>query len=251
MLRVPWQGKMRNVLDESLTSDGDKKFLVELDFGLRAWLPQSLVGKDFFSRRASSSSILVRENFYSDPEAVRQFALEQSYEDDLRYFKGLRSTNRYLWPHLREEFEDMLRANITDWLDQPANGVFQKTCSSDPIVWHADHQNYAAAIYLTPGAPPSAGTSFWRDRQNKCRRPPEHELEAERFDAGSAPASSEIFAREKILSPDFWELVDSVGSIFNRLVIWDAQMIHSATSYADFDGVNPRLVQLFFFNVKK
>ena len=40
---------------------------------------------------------------------------------------------------------------------------------------------------------------------------------------------------------------DKIGSVYNRLVIWDGKMIHSATMYGEF----PRLVHLFFFNVKK
>ena len=51
---------------------------------------------------------------------------------------------------------------------------------------------------------------------------------------------------------DNWGLVESVAGLFNRLVIWDAKLIHSATSYEDFtenSGVSTRLVQLFFFDV--
>ena len=40
-----------------------------------------------------------------------------------------------------------------------------------------DIQSYAAAVYLTPDAPPQSGTSFWRDRVHGCRRRPDHPLE--------------------------------------------------------------------------
>ena len=42
-----------------------------------------------------------------------------------------------------------------------------------------------------------------------------------------------------------------MGSVYNRLVLWDAQLIHSATSYEGFTPAQPRLVQLYFFNVRK
>ena len=51
---------------------------------------------------------------------------------------------------------------------------------------------------------------------------------------------------------DNWELVESIAGLFNRLVIWDAKLFHSATSYEDFSEDGPastRLVQLFFFDV--
>jgi regulation of enolase protein 1 (concanavalin A-like superfamily) len=57
------------------------------------------------------------------------------------------------------------------------NGVFQITSGNDPLVWHSDSQDYAAAIYLTKDGPTNAGTSFWKDKKYGCRRPPSHSLE--------------------------------------------------------------------------
>jgi hypothetical protein len=42
---------------------------------------------------------------------------------------------------------------------------------------HHDTQSYAAAVYLTPDAPPQSGTSLWRDRVHGCRRQSDHPLE--------------------------------------------------------------------------
>jgi hypothetical protein len=196
--------------------------------------------------------VLIVDNFYKNPDEVRLFALEQEYVPNLKRYKGKRTTERYLWPFLKEEFERVLGRPIVDWLNQPCNGCFQVTGFNDPLVWHSDLQSYAAAIYLTPDAPVSAGTSFWRDKKYGARRPPEHPLEADRFATMShAVASNEIYSKYNILHPDNWELVDKVGSIYNRLVIWDAQMIHSASSYEGMgDSVaEARLVQLFFFTV--
>lgn len=251
-MNIDWQGKMRPVIAEDTCADGTKKFLVQLDYGLKAWVPERFVNTPLYERNAARQSIIVCDDFYKDPHAVREFALEQNYHADLKYFKGRRSDDRYLWPFLKEEFESLLKVEITDWLTQSANGVFQQTESTDPIVWHSDHQDYAAAIYLTPDASPNTGTSFWRDKNFKCRRPPTHASESSRFPEGTArDVMQTVFTNTSVVNPDAWELVDSVGAIFNRLVIWDAQMIHSATSYADFTNNKARLVQLFFFNVKR
>jgi hypothetical protein len=67
-------------------------------------------------------------------------------------------------------------------------------------------------------------------------------------------ADSEIYNQYNILHGDNWELVDRVGAIYNRLVIWDAKIIHSASSYEGLVSDDPkksRLVQLFFFNIRK
>ena len=59
-----------------------------------------------------------------------------------------------MWPHLREEFGRLLGRPVTEWLGHDANGVFQQTSNDDPLVWHHDTQGFAAAVYLTPDAPP-------------------------------------------------------------------------------------------------
>ncbi len=193
-------------------------------------------------------ALLVIDDFYRFPDEVRADALSAEYEADGRYFKGTRSKKKFLYPYVKEEFERLLRVRITDWLDQPANGSFQKTTEEDPLVWHSDTQGYAAAVYLNPRGvyfpynmpveSIGAGTSFWRNTLTGARRPP------------SGPADyQETYSEFNLTHPDNWELVDRVGSVYNRLVLWDAQLIHSATSYAGFTEADPRLVQLFFFNV--
>jgi len=79
---------------------------------------------------------------------------------------------------------------VTEWLSHGANGVFQQTSHLDPLVWHHDTQSYAAAVYLTPDAPPQSGTSFWRDRVHGCRRRPDHPFERKRLGSDEAVAAA-------------------------------------------------------------
>jgi hypothetical protein len=175
-------------------------------------------------------SILVVEDFYKDPDAIRAMALEADYGRDLDYFKGERSTERYLLPWVREEFCRLLNIDISGWLTHGANGVFQKTTWNDPLVYHHDSQDYAAAIYLNPEGGP--GTSFWRHRLGG-RKAPVTEVQAEW-----------IYNPAELISAENWIEVDRVDGLYNRLVIWDAKLIHSASYYER----EPRLVQLFFFD---
>ena len=92
-------------------------------------------------------SFVVVDNFLRDPDAVCDIANQATFVANKAYYKGVRSTSRYLWPNLKETFEHLLNVRITDWLTQPYNGVFQRTTAEDPLVWHADTQTWAAAIY--------------------------------------------------------------------------------------------------------
>src|ERR1051326_3691974 len=124
--------------------------------------------------------ILVVDNFYKNPDQIRQEALAQKFEEDERFYKGKRSPYKHLLPYIKEEFERLLNAKITDWLNQPMNGIFQITNSNDPLVWHSDTQDYAGAVYLTPNVDDAdsyrQGTSFWRDKKYGCRRPPQGDI---------------------------------------------------------------------------
>jgi hypothetical protein len=190
-------------------------------------------------------TICVLDDFHDYPQAVAHQAANAQYFEDLRYYKGFRSAP-HRDPAIKSMFETILDAPIVDWDSQPFNGCFQITNPGDPIVWHADTQQFAAALYLDAGCNPDAGTSFWRHRETLCRRSPFQPEEYSRFsdDDERLAASHRIFNDWNYVHPDPWELVDRVAASFNRCVIWDAKLIHSATSYQ-----SRRCVQLFFFTV--
>ena len=47
-----------------------------------------------------------------------------------------------------------------------------------------------------------------------------------------------------------FDLVDVVGNVYNRLVLFDAQVIHAASTYFGTTKENGRLFQLFFFDLE-
>ena len=260
---VNWYLGLVSIVD--IVQVAEKTFydLEQIDCKLSCRVSEKLLvdyQKSNFDKRINKHTphILIVDNFYKDPMSVREIATQQIYYSNDKAFKGQRSVCRFLLPNMKEEFERLLGLRIKNWLSYPTNGIFQITSYTDPLVYHSDLQNYAAAIYLTPNAPVNAGTSFWRDRIYGCRRPPFHPLEKDRFtdDKERQETQNNIYNDYNFIHNENWELVDRVGSIFNRLVIWDAQLIHSATSYEHFknslhDVDNSRLVQLFFFDVER
>ena len=47
-----------------------------------------------------------------------------------------------------------------------------------------------------------------------------------------------------------WEVVDQIGNIYNRLVLWHGKAVHSASVYFGKDIEDSRLFQVFFFNAR-
>jgi hypothetical protein len=88
-------------------------------------------------------------------------------------------------------------------------------------------------VYLTPNAPYQCGTSFYAHESGV-----RHE---------SDPNSDQAFAGGFYDKTKF-KLVDVVGNIFNRLVIFDAKSIHAASEYFGTTIEDSRLFHIFFFD---
>ena len=189
------------------------------------------------------------DNFYDNPDAVREFALNQEFQIHKEYHKGRRTDVVYRPESLRAKFEKIIGRKITSWDKYGVNGCFQYCTAEDAVVYHYDSQNYAAVIYLTPDAPPEAGTTFYRSKKNKLTKlldNPHAVATGKSFDE----LHNETFATGFLDSTQF-DAVDTVGNVYNRLVIWDALTLHAATKYFGTDLHNSRLFHLFFFDVEK
>lgn len=182
----------------------------------------------------SVPTLWVVDNFYDDPLAVREFALQQEYNFE-PYYRGRRTLNQFLFPGLKERFEQIMGIKIKRWEDHGMNGRFQHCTVEDALVYHCDDQTWAATIYLTPEAPFQCGTSLWAHKKFRTRNKREFDTKGYPFDKG--------FLDKTSLEP-----VDVIGNVFNRLVIWEAANVHSATEYFGMKKEDSRLFQIFFFD---
>jgi hypothetical protein len=180
------------------------------------------------------SRIFVVDNFYEDPYKVRNLALSQNFYKD-EWYKGKRTKDRFLFHGQKQKFENIICQEINDWLTEPMNGRFQSCLPEDLLVYHADAQKWAAMIFLTPDAPFESGTSFYADKKTLIR---------DRND----PRINETFADQNFYDKTRFELVDKVGNVFNRLVIFDGSLIHSPSLYFGHNLETSRLFHMFFFN---
>ena len=109
----------------------------------------------------------VVDNFYKDPYAVREFALQQEFFDDPGYV-GRRTRKQFDIPGTKEAFEDIVGAKVTGWNETYGmNARFQHNWAGERLVYHCDDQMWGGMIYLTPDAPVCTGTSTWQHRETK------------------------------------------------------------------------------------
>jgi beta-1,4-mannosyl-glycoprotein beta-1,4-N-acetylglucosaminyltransferase len=193
-------------------------------------------------------NVIVIDNFYKNVDEIREYALSQTYQSPENHGAvGYRcESGKKIMDGTKEMFEKLMGGTIPngskhgEW-GYSTNGCFQWCNARVPIVYHCDSQKYAGIIYLTPNAPPNCGTSFFRHKNYKIRN--------SSIFSKSDWYKSDLNHKEPHLDKTQWEIVDSVGNVYNRLVIFDAQYIHAVTEYFGEDINNSRLFQLFFFNI--
>ncbi len=189
-----------------------------------------------------SPTCWIVDNFYEDPDAVRKFALSQEYVEGGfgRGFIGRRTENQFLFPGLKSRFEEIMGMKITEWESHGMNGRFQNAHAGEPLVWHCDSQKWGGMLYLTPDAPYQCGTTLYAHKQTRARS---------YYDEGW-DASWKDIPGDPHLDGTSFEPVDVLGNVYNRLVIFDASNIHSASEYFGTVMENSRLWQMFFFDTE-
>ena len=193
----------------------------------------------------ASKRLFVVDDFYDNPLEVRNFALQHHYFDDEGYL-GMRTRKQWFFDGTKERFEAILGKRITKWEDHEMNGRFQSNNAGTKLVYHCDSQSYAAVVYLNPNAPYYSGTSFFAVKGYDAG-----ELgSANSIRHGSHPDLLLAFNQKSFVDRTPYELVDNVGNIFNRLVIWDVQMIHAASEYCGYDINTSRLFHIYFFDAE-
>lgn len=207
-----------------------------------------ITSNKFIINQNQNNRFWVVENFYTDPDSVRKFALDKIYYPG-EGAVGERTRKQFLFEGLKERFESIMQKKIIDkdaeghgWYDGGINGRFQICDSKNPLVYHCDAQQYAGMIYLTPDAPPECGTSFFRHKQTKVR----HNSEID-WNSGQGNL---VFNQHTFLDKTPYELVDQIGNVYNRLVIFDGGLIHSASQYFGWSRETGRLFHMFFFDVE-
>jgi hypothetical protein len=181
------------------------------------------------------TNLIITDNFYSDPDRVRNFALQQDFSVRGN-FPGMR-TKTFLNQDVKDAIQTIVwnaGGEVTNWHEQDGlSGSFELATSKDRSWIHTDHFNtWAAVCYLTPGAPISGGTGLFQYKANGAIR------EAELQDGYDAQDMTK------------WELCDVIANRYNRLAMYRSDQFHTSLDYFGTDLYTGRLFQLFFFNTQ-
>lgn len=175
---------------------------------------------------------LVIDNFYSNPDIVRDFALSQEFSVKGNY-PGSR-TKSFLTPDVKELIQlaiEPLAGKVTNWNDDSYSGAFQLTTCFDRTWIHADTFNtWAGVLYLTPNAPLSGGTGLFKHKKTDQY-------------GGENDKNGHDYTE--------WDLVDRFANKYNRLIMYRADLYHASLDYFGTSNADGRLFQVFFLNTER
>lgn len=209
---------------------------------------QDILRVDRASRNPSCSLIVI-DNFYNNAMETRNYILSQDFSVKGNY-PGIR-TKSYANEQLRDiiqKYVEPYGGKITEFPipkdDKDArkiyNGAFQYTTSRDRSWVHTDgYNNWAGVLYLTPDAPLSSGTAFYKF-----------------YDGAFNTKDGKILNNKKDVdrfSQDMtkWTRTDTVANVFNRLILFNSNNYHMSLDYFGDRKDNSRLFQLFFFSTER
>ena len=196
-------------------------------------------------------NLIVVDNFYQNPDAVREFAMNVEYDpDDGRNWPGHDSIHE----HGKEDLTKM----CSEIVGQPLTTKSCNKCSYFRRTKVGEHGTqdihfdpnpglvWAGIIYLTPTFHPTGGTKFWKHRQYGWEFAPNQE-QAARCGVHSHQDMVNFFNTDG-KDRSKWIETDNISFKYNRLVMFNPFMFHSNGEWFGTDDQSARLIQLLFFH---
>jgi len=202
-----------------------------------------------FKPKKQNCELIVVDNFYGNPNQLREFVLNQEFMVEGN-FPGKRTKSfanqslkdviqKYIEPFSGKiiDFPMPINTNINNKI---YNGAFQYTTSRDRSWVHIDgHNNWAGIIFLTPDAPLSSGTGFYQFYDGTTNE--------DEMIKNNSKHNIDCFSQDTTK----WKLVDQVGNVFNRLILFNSKRYHMSMDYFGDSIENGRLFQVLFFSTER
>ncbi len=211
-------------------SKHDKGYTELASNNLKFFLPHIKTSSNILT--PPRQELIVIENFYDNPDKIRQDALNSEFPVKGNY-PGQRTKPIY-YDGIKQKFESIIGRKITYWPEDSYNGSFQWVNENDVSWIHRDRTDWSVIIFLTPNPPKDGGTKLFIHK-------PTGKSYADNDEMESAMNNSTH-------NPDDWELLDKVGNLYNRCVLFRGKRSHISDRYFGKDINDGRLFQTFFFN---
>ena len=182
-------------------------------------------------------NLLILDNFYNNAIDTRNFILTQEF-NVTGNFSGKR-TKSYATDELKNIIEKYLihfAGKITEWDNSESsyNGAFQYNTSRDlRYISNNSSNNWMGILFLNVNNCIDYGLNIYKFKNQSLDEKNNYEMIMYDQDYSK------------------WYLVDKVGNIFNRLVLFNSKEYHYGLDYFGIDKNNASLFQVFFFSTER
>lgn len=192
----------------------------------------------------------ILDDFFENPDAVRDFALQQTYtpSDDGRW-PGLRTAPlNTIHPEFFSQFCSRVLSLFYSNYDSIcyADVTFQKMPNGLNEGWiHADTDIITVIVYLNENSNLSSGTSIYRNKKINLVASTKHNNI--KCDFYKSKCDVETAQNYRNLNNQQFEETIKISNVYNRLLAFDSQEWHGAQSL-DANNNEERLTLIGFFN---
>jgi hypothetical protein len=205
----------------------------------------------------SSKAIVVIDNFYDNPDEIRELATQLVYtkKDNAVYPGAEAYSDKYDW----ETVKAKIRKHIDEDVDYPCpknpsfqQGKFRVAVASDqkerPDLVHEDLQRWGGVVYLTLPKYCQGGVAFYRHKATGALNSTPEWFKNVFPNLSALPKEERIkIILAEFKDPTKWEMTGQIPMQFNRVVILMAKCFHGSTGIFGKNIEDGRLTQHFEF----
>ena len=206
--------------------------------------------------------ITVLDDFFEDPDSVRNFALGQTFYPSQGHYPGLRSQRldkidqSFEQSFTQKVFSLFFDLNCHD-ITWSVESAFQLISSNFEEGWvHNDSSsegwNVAGLVYLSPDPSPNSGTSICSTSKNIDYS----KLDLSKFTETKhkfykgEPVDLELYRNYRNELNSNFSTTINVENVYNRLVVYSADELHKANNFFGEHKEDSRLTLMFYARVE-
>ncbi len=195
-------------------------------------------------------SLLIIDDFLSDPLAARRAALALDYDASFKRgnYPGHISTTPLAIQGLDARISDIIRAPV-----EPAPGTSHNHCritlkgDKGRSGVHIDPAFYSGILYLSLPEHCKGGTEFFRHKRTGLERVPNDPVEVTKAGYPDINMLIEDVVNRDTMNKAKWERTMLIPMRFNRLILFSPWLFHNSGAAFGTSPENGRLVHLMFF----
>lgn len=192
------------------------------------------------------------DDFYTDPDSVRAFALEQEKNNTTDgNYAGVMTQNAFLTQEHIEIFSQLVGHNVQPSTSFTGKFRFSKSTDTFKQDIHFDpgdnNAAWAGVVYLTPDVKNTDGTIFWKHKRTGLESIP-RTIEGIKEHGWNSVGDLKTFLETEGLDYGYWNKTLTVPYKYNRLVLFRPWMFHSPGPLFGETLETARMIQTFFWS---